>query len=128
MKIIQNNFSDLPMFLSKNFFTNDINLKKDAMAIKESVKNIILTRSGERPFDLNFTGYIYDLLFENIIDSQLAQYKVHIANIIGLYESRVSVTDVIIESTNFNVDIEIIYKIINFEKIDSVKLSIERTR
>jgi len=128
MKIVKNNFSDLPMFLSKNFFTNDINLKKDAMAIKESIKNIILTRSGERPFDLNFTGYIYDLLFENIIDSQLAQYKVHIANIVGLYEYRVNVTDVIIESTNFNVDIEIIYEIKSFEKIDSIKLSIERTR
>jgi len=128
MKIVQNNFSDLPMFLSKNFFTNDINLKKDAMAIKESIKNIILTRSGERPFDLNFTGYIYDLLFENIIDSQLAQYKVHIANIVSLYEYRVNVTDVIIESTNFNVDIEIIYEIKSFEKIDSIKLSIERTR
>jgi phage baseplate assembly protein W len=131
MRITNNAFSDLPMFLSKNFFTNDINLKKDAVSIKESIKNIVLTRFGERPFDLNFTGYIYDILFENVVESITGQYKVHIANIVNLYEPRVNVTDVIIEldeDTARTINIEIVYEILSFERIDTVTISVERTR
>jgi phage baseplate assembly protein W len=128
MKIIRNNFSDLPMFLSKNFFTNDINLKKDSISIKESIKNIVLTRVGERPFDLNFSGYIYDMLFENVLDSDIVHYKVHISNIVNLYEPRVQVNDVLIENENKTITVEIIYEIISLEKVDSVTINIERTR
>lgn len=116
------------MFLSKNFFTRDINLKKDSLAIKDSVKNIVLTRVGERPFDLSFTGYIYDLLFENVISSQMIQYKVHLTNIIGLYEPRVEVTDVLMESNDKTVTIEIIYNIKSLDRRDSIEISIERNR
>lgn len=128
MKITKNNFSDLPMFLSKNYFTGDINLKKDSISIKESIKNIVLTRVGERPFDLSFAGYIYDMLFENVIDSQIIQYKVHLTNVINLYESRVEVNDILVELNDKTVSIEIIYKIKSFERTDSVKISVERTR
>jgi|LauGreDrversion4_2_1035121.scaffolds.fasta_scaffold05831_6 phage baseplate assembly protein W len=128
MQIITNNFSDLPMFLSKNFFTRDINLKKDSLAIKDSVKNIVLTRVGERPFDLSFTGYVYDLLFENVIDSQMIQYKVHLSNIIGVYEPRVEVTDVLIQSNDKTVTVEIIYNIKSLDRTDSIEISMERTR
>ena len=128
MQIITNNFSDLTMFLSKNFFTRDINLKKDSLAIKDSVKNIVLTRVGERPFDLSFTGYVYDLLFENVIDSQMIQYKVHLSNIIGVYEPRVEVTDVLIQSNDKTVTVEIIYNIKSLDRTDSIEISMERTR
>jgi len=131
MRITNNLFSDLPMFLSKNFFTNDINLKKDSVSIKESVKNIVLTRFGERAFDLNFTGYIYDLLFENVVESVVGTYKVHIANIVNFYEPRVNVTDVIIEQNQSDsriIDVEIIFENKSFERIDTVTISVERTR
>lgn len=131
MRITTNAFSDLPMFLSKNYFTNDINLKKDGLSIKESIKNIVLTRFGERAFDLNFTGYIYDLLFENIVESVVGQYKVHLTNIINFYEPRVSVNDITIQldkDDKRTINIEIIYEIISFERVDTVTISVERTR
>lgn len=131
MRITTNAFSDLPMFLSKNYFTNDINLKKDSLSIKESIKNIVLTRFGERAFDLNFTGYIYDLLFENIVESVVGQYKVHLTNIINFYEPRVSVNDITIEldkEDKRTINIEIIYEIISFERVDTVTINVERTR
>lgn len=131
MRITNNLFSDLPMFLSKNFFTNDINVKKDSVSIKESVKNIVLTRFGERHFDMNFTGYVYDLLFENVVEEIVGQYKVHLTNVINLYEPRVNVTNVEIQLDNTEkrtINIEIEYKIISFERIDTVTISVERTR
>jgi phage baseplate assembly protein W len=80
---------------------------------------------------LNFTGYIYDILFENVVESITGQYKVHIANIVNLYEPRVNVTDVIIEldeDTARTINIEIVYEILSFERIDTVTISVERTR
>ena len=131
MRITNNIFSDLPMFLSKNFFTNDINLKKDSISIKESIKNIVLTRFGERHFDLNFTGYIYDVLFENVVEEIIGKYKVHLTNVINLYEPRVDVTNVEIQINNAEtrtIDMEIEYTIISFERVDTVTISVERTR
>ena len=54
MKLFKNIYTDIPMFFSRNTFTGDINLKKDATAIKESIKNIVLTMNYERPFDSEF--------------------------------------------------------------------------
>ena len=42
---------DIPFFLTKNEYTNDINLIKEANAIRSSIKNIIATIPGERPFN-----------------------------------------------------------------------------
>ena len=36
---------DIPFFLTKNEYTNDINLIKDSNAIRSSIKNIIATKS-----------------------------------------------------------------------------------
>ena len=131
MRILNNTFSDFPMFLSKNYFTNDINLKKDSLCIKESIKNIVLTRFGERPFDLNFTGYIYDLLFENVVESTTGQYKVHLANVINLYEPRVNVTDISInldQNNKLTINVEITYENRLLERIETITISVERTR
>ena len=51
--MIRNNtkWVDIPFFLTKNEYTNDINLIKDSNAIRSSIKNIIATIPGERPFN-----------------------------------------------------------------------------
>ena len=58
----------------------------------------------------------------------MIQYKVHLTNIIGLYEPRVEVTDVLMESNDKTVTIEIIYNIKSLDRRDSVEISIERNR
>lgn len=54
MRILKNVFTDIPMFLSRNTFTGDLSIRKDSLAIKDSIKNIILTLFHERPFDPEF--------------------------------------------------------------------------
>ena len=68
MKLFKNVYSDIPMFFSKNSFTGDVNLKKDSNAIKESIKNLILTMNYERPFDAEFGTPAANGLFENQYD------------------------------------------------------------
>tara|TARA_R100001082_G_scaffold106894_2_gene80230 strand:- start:8117 stop:8521 length:405 start_codon:yes stop_codon:yes gene_type:complete len=57
--------SDFDIDFSKNEFTSDVSLKKEANSIRQSIRNLILTRKGERKFDRNFGVGLHDLLFEN---------------------------------------------------------------
>ena len=68
MKISPIKDVDLPMFLSKNLFTGDINLVKSNNAISHSVKNLILTILGRRAFNTNIGTNVYSSLFSmNIV-------------------------------------------------------------
>ena len=130
MLIGLNTYSDLPMFFSKNSFTRDINLKKALSSIRESVKNIVLTNSGERPFDSDFGASIYRLLFESVFDAvESFSFKVQLTNTIHRYEPRVSVDEVLISyDTNNRIDITIEYSINSLHTTDKLTISLERTR
>ena len=56
------------MFIEPNPFDKDLTIKKDKNAIKESIRNCILTTQGERPFEPTFGTKIYSSVFENIDD------------------------------------------------------------
>jgi phage baseplate assembly protein W len=133
MQLTSNLYSDIPFFLTKNSFTNDINVKKDLNCIKQSIKNIILTRFGEKPFDYRFGSLIYSLLFETIDnnDMRMTQYKVQMQSVINTYEPRVVVTDVNYSistvDTNY-LDIEIVYAVQNPRTVQTLVISVERTR
>lgn len=98
--VAKNNvYADIDASFKKNVFTGDVYLKKDIEAIKNSVKNIILTGNYERPFQPEFGGGITNFLFENLDEPTLyvAEYKLSTA--IELYEPRV-----IVESISFAED------------------------
>lgn len=138
MQLIGKNLhSDLPFFLSKNYFTEDINLKKDNSAIQQSIINIVLTRLGERPFVNTFGTKIYDLLFENINpaypneDINLLGYKYVIKNALDIHEPRIYCDDIIfsVDKTNvYLLNIDIIYGNNNNSSLQTVRVSVERTR
>ena len=46
---------------------NDIFKKEDAAAVKQSVKNIVLTNPGEKPFRPFYGAGLTQFLFENVI-------------------------------------------------------------
>ena len=47
-------YKDIDFKFSKNTFTGDLNVVQDSTAIKQSIKNIILTLKGERSFKYEF--------------------------------------------------------------------------
>ena len=97
------------MFFTRNIFTGDVNAKKDLLAIKESVKNIILTNTHERPFDSEFGTNATIGMFENINDfSFYVENNISVA--IALYETRVNLTNITSSMTDRSVSINIEYK------------------
>ena len=57
-------FKDINLSFKRHPVTNDVVVIRDEDAIKRSVKNIIFTILGEKPFNPNFGSVINDSLFE----------------------------------------------------------------
>lgn len=115
------------MFFSKNTFTGDINLKKDNNAIKEAIKNIVLTLNFERPFDSEFGTPAAASLFENPSDFGFYVENA-IAAAITRYEPRVKLSKITSTFDDKTVTIDIQYGIGDFSIKDNVYLTVERVR
>lgn len=126
--IIKDLFADIPMFFTRNSFTNDLNVKKDLTAIRESIKNIVLTNKGERAFDYDFGGNIYALLFENLDRVELYGFKIQLANMISMYEPRVNVNEIYFDFGIHDIDITIEYSIVYINTKDKITIKLERSR
>ena len=67
-------FKDINLSFKRHPVTNDVITIRDEDAIKRSVKNIIFTILGEKPFEPEFGSVINDSLFE--LNTSLNEMKV----------------------------------------------------
>ncbi len=67
-------FKDINLSFKRHPVTNDVVTIRDEDAIKRSVRNIIFTILGEKPFEPNFGSVINDSLFE--LDTTLNEIRV----------------------------------------------------
>lgn len=62
---VSRSFKDISFNFSKNPITNDLVVLKNEEAIKQSVKNLVLTKINERPFNpylgTDTTSYLFEL-------------------------------------------------------------------
>ena len=67
-------FKDINLSFKRHPVTNDVVVIRDEDAIKRSVKNIIFTIIGEKPFDPNFGSVMSQSLFD--LNTNLSEIKV----------------------------------------------------
>ncbi len=120
-------YSDLPMFISPNPFTGDLSIKKDQNAIQESVRNIVLTAIGERPFDRSFGTNIYTVLFEQPVLLQFYADSI-ISVALNTNEPRIRVEEMKFDVTDKLVNVSFTYTIKEIDVVDSLVITLERTR
>ena len=94
---ISKGFLDLSASFQNNPLSNDLIALKNEYAISRSVRNLILTIQGERPFAPVLGSNVNNLLFENMDKLTAAALKDEIITTIENYEPRVDVNDVICE-------------------------------
>lgn len=87
-------YSDIDLTAKPHPNTNDVLKKIDLQAIKQSVRNILLTNKGEKPFDPNFGGGLRSFLFENFNSVSVTLLETNIRIALENYEPRVRVTEV----------------------------------
>ena len=123
-------FSDIDLNFTAHPVTKDITRRNDENAIKQSVRNLLLTRNFERPFHSEIGSPIRALMFEPVGPMFVVMMQRAIIDVINNFEPRVEVLDV---SVNDSIDANAVYvtlefKIVNTERPISLDLVLERTR
>jgi hypothetical protein len=93
-------YTDINLSLLKSPSTLDIVKRYDVEAVKSSVRNILMTNSGEKLFKPDFGANLYNLLFELITPATKMLARRQIVEEIQKWEPRVDVTNVDISMTN----------------------------
>lgn len=123
-------FSDIDLSFANHPVTGDLLAKYDENAVKNSIKNLILTRHFERPFRSAIGSNVTSLLFELEGPALVALVEKEIINTIENFEPRVEVLQVdmsiLPESNSLQANIYFLIK--NTSTPQKVELIIRRTR
>lgn len=123
-------YSDLGMPLLIHPGTNDISPITDLNAIRQSVKNLVLTNFGERPFHPEIGTGITGLLFENADFFTANSIKGETLRVLRRFEPRVEdVTVQVFDDPDRNAfRIDVGYKIVDTPVSDDTSFYLERVR
>ena len=90
-------FLDLSASFQTNPLSSDLIALKNESAIARSVRNLILTEQGERPFQPVLGTGVSRLLFENMDKLTASAIRSEIRTTIENYEPRVEINEIIVE-------------------------------
>ena len=128
---IDQEFKDISASFQINPLNNDLIAIKNTTAISRSIRNLILTKRGERPFEPNLGSGVYDLLFENIDKQTATVIRDEIILVIENYEPRVKIIEVLVKP-NYDaasMDTTIQYEIVGINvPAQELTLALEPTR
>ena len=82
-------FKDINLSFKRHPVTNDVLTVSDEDAIKRSVKNIIFTILGEKPFSPNFGSFVTQSLFDLTTGYDAITLEDEIKNVLYRFEPRI---------------------------------------
>lgn len=123
-------FTDLDLNFIANPATGDVSVKHNVNAIKQAVKNLVMTQHYERPFHPEIGSQVYGLLFEPFSPLLKAMLETAIINTITNFEPRVKLNSVQVSLNDdaYTAFITIIFTIVNTSSPISIDLTLTRTR
>jgi len=109
----------------------ELYIKKDAAAVSQAIKNLLLTNHFEKPFQPFFGGNITSKLFELIDDPDMEEeLRDEISYQIELYEPRALVRrlDVKAEEDYNSLSVTLEYQVNNTQELVTLTTSVSRLR
>ena len=91
-------FKDLSASFQTNPLSNDLIALKNESSIARSVRNLVLTIQGERPFQPVLGTGVNALLFENMDKLTASAIRSELRTTIENYEPRVEINEIIVEA------------------------------
>ena len=90
-------FKDLSASFQSSPLSNDLITLKNESAIARSVRNLVLTIQGERPFQPVLGTGVSRLLFENMDKLTASAIRSELRTTIENYEPRVEINEILVE-------------------------------
>ena len=121
-------FKDLPLDFTPHPVTGDIRPVTNETAIKRSIRNLLMTKKGSKPFNPDYGSNISDYLFTQLSGFSSYDLKESIFETLLKYEPRINVEDVMIrELYNDGIEIVVQYIVKNVGRRDTFVTSVKRT-
>ena len=109
---ISKGFRDISATFQINPINDDLIALKNENAIARSVRNLILTVPGEKPFQPAIGSRVTEMLFENMDKITANAIRSEIKNTLNNFEPRISLKEVLVEpdfdNNEYNVTINYI--------------------
>jgi phage baseplate assembly protein W len=123
-------YTDLDFSFKQNVNTNDVGIKRNTEAIKQSILNILKTNWGERPFNFYFGANLRSYLFENLDNVTAANISSSIKLALANHEPRAKVLNINIKAMpdDNNIEITLTIQILSDNEIIDVSTTLERIR
>ena len=104
--------------------------KTDASAVRQSVKNLLMTNHGEIPFRPYYGGNLNDLLFTLSTDLESSDVEDNVRYAIEKYEPRAKIQTLksVVRPDYNSIDVTIVFEVINTQKLVTLNVNIARTR
>ena len=125
----QKSYKDLDLTFSKKD-NNDIFKKNDAAAVKQAVKNLLLTNQGEKPFDPFYGGNLNAFLFN--LDTEFDEVDIEdaVAQAMANHEPRAvlrKVNATLLPDQN-SVNVQVIFQVVNVAETQELTINLTRLR
>ena len=121
-------FTDLSLGMVRNANTQDVAVVKNDNAVKQAVKNLIMTTPGEKPFQPLVGSNVSQLLFEPMDDFTGDAVKQEVINTINRFEPRVRLRTCHVlpdyDRNTFNVTIT--YQIVGIPVVETIEFVLQR--
>lgn len=108
----------------------DIFKKVDAASVKQSVKNILLTNPGEKPFNPSFGAGLTRFLFEN--DDGLDELEIQdaIVEAVSNFEPRARVLGVkaTLQPDQNSMTVRVAFRVLNTSAVEEISVDLTRLR
>ena len=128
---ISQGFKDISASFKVNPITDDLIVTTNASAIARSIRNLVMTVPGERPFNPDLGSGVSRLLFDPMDSMTSLNIKSEIEHTINRFEPRAELLDVLV-TPNYDeneYDIVIKYKVIGIEvEAQQLSFALELTR
>jgi phage baseplate assembly protein W len=122
--------SDIDCSFERNVYTNDVHKKTEAAAVRQSIKNLLMTNRGSVPFKPVYGGNLESFLFQ--LDTEIETYDIEeaVRTQIELFEPRAVLRRVTanIKGDYNSVSLTIVFQVINTPKVVTMELAISRAR
>lgn len=123
-------YSDINLLFQAKPGNGDIYLSKDAAAVKQAVKNLILTNPNEVPFSPEQGAGIRSYLFE--LDDQFSALEIEqaIRSNIDAFEPRAEILNITVRMSfdGHKADVTITFRVVSTEETVTVTAIVERLR
>ena len=127
---IGNRYSDLSLQMIPHPQKRDIIPLKGEMAVKNAIKNLLLTNFFERPFNSTLGANLRGLLFEPADAITKLALENGIRNVLDNHEPRIDNVNVIVQSIQNDTEyrVSVVFNIKAIDTVEEVEINLIRLR